>query len=51
LGGFLSGSGSTVACVTLSDPEKVGAALDRAAPGEQAKIVIVTADNTGARII
>jgi homoserine kinase len=51
LGGFLSGSGSTVACVTLSDPEKVGAALDRAAPGEQAKIVIVSADNAGARII
>ncbi len=51
LGGFLSGSGSTVACVTLSDPEKVGAALDGAAPGEQAKIVIVSADNAGARII
>jgi homoserine kinase len=51
LGGFLSGSGSTVACVTLSDPEKVGVALDRAAPGEQAKILIVSADNAGARII
>jgi homoserine kinase len=51
LGGFLSGSGSTVACITLSDPEKVGAALDRAAPGEQAKILIVSADNAGARII
>jgi homoserine kinase len=51
LGGFLSGSGSTVACITLSDPEKVGTALDRAAPGEQAKILIVSADNAGARII
>jgi homoserine kinase len=51
LGGFLSGSGSTVACITLSDPEKVGIALERAAPGEGAKILIVSADNAGARII
>jgi homoserine kinase len=51
LGGFLSGSGSTVACVTLSEPEKVGAALQGAAPGENAKILIVSADNAGARIV
>ena len=51
LGGFLSGSGSTVACITLADPDRVGAALDSAAPGEQAKILIVSADNAGARII
>jgi homoserine kinase len=51
LGGFLSGSGSTVACVTLSDPEIVGAALDRAAPGTNAKILIVSADNAGSRIV
>ena len=50
LGGFLSGSGSTVACVTLSDPEKVGAALDKAAAGQNAKILIVNADNIGSRI-
>ena len=51
LGGFLSGSGSTVACVTLSDPERVGAALERAAPGVHAKILIVSADNAGSRIV
>jgi homoserine kinase len=51
LGGFLSGSGSTVACVTLSDPERVGAALDRAAPEVHAKILIVSADNAGSRIV
>jgi homoserine kinase len=51
LGGFLSGSGSTVACVTLSDPEQLGIALDRAVPGEQAKILILNVDNAGARII
>ncbi len=51
LGGFLSGSGSTVACVTLSDPEKVGIAVDRATLGKRSKILIVSADNAGARII
>jgi homoserine kinase len=51
LGGFLSGSGSTVACVTLSDGQDVASALEAAAPGEHAKIRIVSADNDGAQII
>jgi homoserine kinase len=51
LGGFLSGSGSTVACLTLSDGKDVASALEAAAPGEGAKILIVSADNDGARII
>jgi homoserine kinase len=51
LGGFLSGSGSTVACVTLSDGQELASALQAAAPGENAKILIVNADNGGARII
>ncbi len=51
LGGFLSGSGSTVACITLSDGKEVASALQAAAPEEIAKILIVSADNDGARII
>ena len=51
LGGFLSGSGSTVACVTLSDGQELASALQAAAPGQDAKILIVSADNGGARII
>ena len=51
LGGFLSGSGSTVACVTLSDGQDLASALQAATPREDAKILIVSADNGGARII
>ena len=51
LGGFLSGSGSTVACVTLSDAKTVASALEAAAPEQRARIVIVSADNEGARIV
>jgi homoserine kinase len=51
LGGFLSGSGSTVACLTLSDGHEVAAAIEAAAPEQNAKILIVSADNDGARIV
>jgi len=51
LGGFLSGSGSTIACLTLSDGGKVAAAVAGAAPEANAKILIVSADNSGARIV
>jgi homoserine kinase len=51
LGGFLSGSGSTVACVTLSDGEDVASALQSAAPEQRARIVIVSADNDGAHLL
>ena len=51
LGGFLSGSGSTVACVTLAGGEAVASALEAAAPEQRARIVIVSADNEGARIV
>jgi homoserine kinase len=51
LGGFLSGSGSTVACITLSDGEEVASALRAAAPEEGAEILIVSADNKGAQLI
>jgi homoserine kinase len=51
LGGFLSGSGSTIACLTLSDGKEVAAAIEAAAPEQNAKIVIVSADNDGARVL
>lgn len=46
LGAFLSGSGSTICAVTLRNPQRVGAAMKRAAPCK-AEIVITTADNRG----
>jgi homoserine kinase len=51
LGGFLSGSGSTVACLTLSDGKQVASALEAMAIEESAKILIVSADNDGAGIL
>jgi homoserine kinase len=50
LGAWLSGSGSTIAAVTLRDPEGVGAAMLRAGKTD-ARIVITTADNRGVRLI
>jgi homoserine kinase len=46
LGGFLSGSGSTICCVTLDNPEGVARAMQEAAPSE-AYTAITTADNEG----
>jgi homoserine kinase len=46
LGGFLSGSGSTLCCVTLEDPERVAAAMRSAATGG-VRTLITTADNAG----
>jgi homoserine kinase len=51
LGGFLSGSGSTIACLTLSDGNEVAAAIAEAAPEANAKVLVVSADNLGARIL
>lgn len=51
LGGFLSGSGSTIACLTTQRPAEVAAAMLKAAPEVQAKTYIVGADNIGARIL
>ncbi len=46
LGGFLSGSGSTICCVTLQDAESVAAAMSAAAQGAH-RMVVTRADNTG----
>ena len=51
LGGFLSGSGSTIICVTLTSAEKVAAAMRRASRLTNARTIITTADNSGARIV
>jgi homoserine kinase len=47
LGGFLSGSGSTICCVTLEHAEEVAAAMLRATGSPAARLVITHADNTG----
>ena len=49
LGAFLSGSGSTICAVTLHNPRKVAAAMQRAA-GSTSEIAITTADNRGVQI-
>jgi len=49
LGAFLSGSGSTVAAVTLHAPKKIAAAMVRAASAP-ARTIITHADNRGAQI-
>jgi homoserine kinase len=51
LGGYLSGSGSTIACLTLASAENVGAAMLEAAAGIPARIVITKADNRGFKIV
>ncbi len=49
LGGWLSGSGSTIICLTLQNPKAVGEAMLRELPG--AKIRILSADNLPYRVI
>lgn len=50
LGGWLSGSGSTIACLTLGNPEPVAAAMLAADPSKNSKTHIAKADNAGVRI-
>lgn len=51
LGGWLSGSGSTIACATLKNPEKVANAMIVASGLESAVAIVVRADNAGVRIV
>jgi homoserine kinase len=51
LGGFLSGSGSTIVCITLRSPKKVAAAMLRASRLTSVHTLITAADNRGARIV
>ncbi|MGI9086871.1 MAG: homoserine kinase [Chthoniobacterales bacterium] len=50
LGGFISGSGSTIAAVSLTNPAKIAAAMGATAP-KTARILVTTADNRGAQIL
>jgi homoserine kinase len=50
LGAFLSGSGSTIAAVTLQSPKKIAAAMARAAKARGCAI-ITQADNVGVKIL
>lgn len=47
LGGYLSGSGSTICCVTLDRAEAVAAAMQAASGNAGARTVIASADNEG----
>ena len=51
LGGWLSGSGSTIACVTLARAERVAVAMHAASGQTDATLRIVGADNSGVRIV
>jgi homoserine kinase len=51
LGAFLSGSGSTIAAVTLRSEKEVGQAMFRAMGAIPARIIITHADNHGAKVL
>jgi homoserine kinase len=51
LGAFLSGSGSTIAAMTLHSPEKVAAAMLRAAGSASEHTLTTRADNRGAHVL
>ena len=51
LGGFLSGSGSTICCVALEKADAIAAAMLAASGNAGARIVITQADNTGAVVL
>jgi homoserine kinase len=51
LGGFLSGSGSTIACLTLRSPEEVAKVMLQASGLPDAETRVMTADNDGVRIV
>jgi homoserine kinase len=51
LGGWLSGSGSTIACLTKRDPQLVAQAMNEASGLSNTRIVITQADNTGVLVL
>ena len=51
LGGFLSGSGSTIACLTQEDPQAVAQAMQTAVGQAASRTIITRADNLGARVV
>jgi homoserine kinase len=51
VGGWLSGSGSTIACLALSNPRQVARAMAGACPEKVEAVKIVRPDNVGVRIL
>ena len=51
IGGWLSGSGSTIACISTRRPEKIARAMLAAAGMPDAAVLAVGADNSGVRIL
>jgi homoserine kinase len=51
LGAFLSGSGSTIAAVTVRSPKAVAMAMRAAAQSIKGEVVVVRADNSGAKLL
>src|SRR5450755_1876813 len=51
LGAFLSGSGSTIAAVTLSSPEEIAKAMQSAAGEAKTETIVTMADNQGAVLL
>jgi homoserine kinase len=51
IGCWLSGSGSTICCLTAEQPEKVAAAMQGAANSPGARTILTRADNTGTRVL
>ena len=50
IGGFLSGSGSAICCVTLESPDRVAAAMLKAS-GVPGRTVVTTADKNGVKVV
>ena len=51
IGGFLSGSGSTICCVTLENADAIAAAMKAASGNAGAYTLIRSADNRGATVL
>jgi homoserine kinase len=51
LGGFLSGSGSTIACLVVGNADPITEAMQAAAGKTGGRTMVVSADNIGARMI
>ena len=51
LGAFLSGSGSTICAITLQHPDRIAAAMKRAAQSSLSRTIVTRADKQGAHVI
>lgn len=50
LGGWLSGAGSTIACITMQNPEKIARAMHNALGFSDAHVRVLAPDNKGATV-